>query len=180
MCIDWEVFWNALSSIGTIAAVIVALYITKWQNVISNRKEIKIKYRNGYVHGNTIRTFDGFPEEKPINCITVEFINTGNRKVILDSIKLEFKSKHAFGLIPPFSSLDDKEMTLPCGLEIEEVGHFRILVSDFHAIVKNCLESSQGSLNDEIVIVASDTTGKEYRYKTGFKYNQYLDIKYIS
>ena len=173
MCIDWDIFWNALSSIGTIAAVVVALLITKWENAISNRKKIKIKFLNGYTDGSGVVTFEGFPDGKSINCITVEFINIGNRKVILDCIKLEITNKRAVHLTPPISIFDNNEMTLPCKMDIEEVAYFRILVSDFYKIIHQ-YQQEQGNLNNEIILKVIDTSGKEYKYNTGFKYVQYL------
>jgi len=167
MCINWEIFWSAASSVATIAAVITAFVIVKYDHKISNLKKIQIEFK----HMTGQITYDGFRDGRIIDSIQIKFINTGNRKVIIDGIKFLFSDGHSFGYTYLLAE-NDQEMTLPCALEIEEAKQLLIPYADFIRFAK--LAEGSGHQNENIVIVATDTTDKEYRCKIGMTYKGYL------
>ena len=170
MCIDWHLVLLALSAIGTVGAVIVALFITKWQDRINNRKDVKIKWR--HLRGQI--TFDGFQDGRDFDNILISFVNTGNRKVIIQQIKFLFEDGTAFGYLDLMAPTE-LDMTLPCSLEIEEARTLRIPRRDFgNFIEKAYSEKKIGRVRQEIVLVAVDTTDKKYRCETGYTYIEYV------
>jgi len=161
-------FWNALSSIATIAAVVTAFTLVRYDHKISNRKKLKIEYK----HMTGQVTYDGFREGRIVDSILIKFINVGNRKIIVDGLKFAFSDSHSFA----YTSLigeGDADLSLPCTLEIEEAK--QVIIPYSHIIRLAKLAESKGKRAEEIVIVATDTTDKEYRFKTGVKYCIYLD-----
>jgi len=86
MCIDWELFWNAISSIATIIAVVTAFIIVRYDHRISNRKKLKIEFK----HMTGQVTYDGFKEGRSVDNILIKFVNIGNRKMIIDSLRFMF------------------------------------------------------------------------------------------
>jgi len=160
-------FWTAMSSIATIAAVVVALFIVKWQDKVRNCKRIRIEYSH-LAAGSII--FDGFKDDRVIENILIKFINVGNRKVIIEGVKFEYSN----GTSTAYRYLlaqSEHDMTLPCSLEIEEAKRLTIPYPDFiNAIHEGFIRRPK----DEIVIVATDTSGKMYRCRTGIRYEQYL------
>lgn len=173
MQIDWQMFWNALSSIATIAAVITAFGIVKYEHRINNCKKIKIEFK----HMTGQITYDGFRDGREVDSILIKFVNTGNRKVIIDGIKFLFLNGHSFGYTYLLAE-SDHDMTLPCALEIEESKQLVIPYSHFVGFARRAKELNHA--NEEIVIVATDTTDQEFRYKTGITYKVYLDRESVN
>jgi len=171
--------WEAISSILTFFAVIAALFITKWQDMLNNRKEIKIEW--GHIENDKYRniSFFGFPEERRIDEIVVRFINTGNRKIILSCVYLHFHSNTDNHLIPQFIAPKGKipEMTFPCEIEPENFRFFIIPCNDFINAIIIFIKNFKIKENDELIIVAEDTTGKKYKHNTKLQYQSYLKYR---
>jgi len=161
-------FWNALSSIATIATVITAFALVRFDHKVGNQKKLKIEFK----HMTGQITYDGFRDGRAVENILIKFINTGNRKEIIDGIKFVFADGHSFGYTYLLAE-NEQDMTLPCTLDIEEAKQLFIPYTDFIRFVRHCETKKQ--LHNEITIVATDTTDKEYRYKTGLTYGVYLD-----
>ena len=168
MCIDWDMIWNALSSFATIAAVITAFVIVRYDHKISNRKKLKIEYK----HMTGQVTYDGFRDGRSVDSILIKFVNIGNRKIIIDGLKFAFPDSHSFAFTSLISE-GETDLSIPCSLEIEEAK--QIVIPYSHIIRLAKLAEGKGKRAEEIVIVATDTTDKEYRFKTGVKYCIYLD-----
>ncbi|MCL2546169.1 MAG: hypothetical protein FWE06_03095 [Oscillospiraceae bacterium] len=170
MCFEWDVFWSALSSIATIIAVITAFAIVRYDHKINNRKRIKIDFK----HMTGQITYDGFREGRTVDSILIKFINTGNRKVIIDGIKFSFPDGHSYSFLYLLAD-NEQDMKLPCVLEIEEARQMIIPLSHFVRLAKHAKELNR--LNEEIVIIATDTAEKEYCFKTGITYKIYFDME---
>ena len=161
MCFDW----NALSTIATFLAVIVALFIPYLQDIISNRKNIKIEWK--YTHGSSL---DKYAD------ILITLVNTGNRKVVIRQIKFMLKD----GRKVPYDNIYIKfnllNITLPRAFEIEEIGTIKIFGYDFKSFIeKNKFEP----LQQEIILVVVDTTGKEWLHRTGCQYSDYIKLNHF-
>jgi len=168
--------WDAISSIATILAVFTALFITKWQVMLNNRKEIKIEWLHTFTRNLHRVTYFGFDIDYPIESIVIRFTNVGNRKVVLFNSYLKLSSGINNMLIPedikstePFPT-----MTFPCETEPEMSYYFSMPYNSFIGAIKTFLRDNKIKENDEIIIATDDTTGSTYKYKTKLKYNSYL------
>ena len=168
--------WDAISSITTIIAVFTALFITKWQVMLNNRKEIKIEWLHTFTRNLHRVTFFGFDIEYPIESILIKFTNTGNRKVILFNSYLKLSSGIRNMLIPVDikSSEPFPTMTFPCKTEPEMSYYFSMPYNSFIGAIKTFLKDNKIKENDYIIIATDDTTGNTYKYNTKLKYNAYL------
>jgi hypothetical protein len=171
--------WEAISAIATILAVFTALLITKWQDMLNNKKELKIEW--GHIVNNGLQrlSFFGFSEKQRIDDIVVKFINTGNRKIVIYTAYLQFPSEVANYLIPekitPFGQIP--AMTFPCEIEPEMYKYFFIPYYDFLAAINIFIKDNNIKGKEDIIIVAEDTTGKKYTYNTKLQYQSYLNHK---
>jgi len=170
--------WDALSAIATIFAVFTALFITKWQDWLSNKKELKIEWGHIEKQKYIEITFFGFPEDRCVDEIVVRFTNTGNRKIILTGAYFRFPSKIENHLIPerikPIGQIPT--MTFPCEIDLENSQKFSFPCSWFISGINTFIKDNHIKDNDELVIVARDTTGREYIYNTRLKYQSYLKL----
>lgn len=174
--IDWE----ALASIGTLLAVFVALFITKWQDIINNRKSLNISWlyieKDSIGRSATSKITDKIRKDE----ICLRFINTGNRKIVLDIVSLEYNKNKFIFLIPNIITPAGEKpaMVFPCVLETEMASQFYFSFSWFSALVNKLLNENIVNKNDEIIIVAKDTTEKKYTCHTGIKYSLFLQDEY--
>lgn len=105
VCFNWALFWQAASAIATTAAVVVAL----WQTRYSNKKRLKIKFRD-----NVILTNKASKE----SYVELEISNVGNRKIIINRYGMSFNEGFFVVSFP-----DETEMIntrRPVVLDIEE------------------------------------------------------------
>ena len=172
--------WEAVSSIATILAVLTALFITKWQDIINNRKNMMISWL--YVEkkeNNRVATPNIF-DISQIDEICIRFINTGNRRVILDVayIKLNCSEKPAFYLSPDAKVTGvEKSTKFPFILDPEMASQIYISFSWFNNTVYTLIKEGRINENDKINIVVKDSTGKEYLHNTNQKYSLILHDK---
>jgi hypothetical protein len=152
-------FWGALSSVATIAAVVTAFAIVKYDHKLNNRKKIKIEWRDALV----VRG-DGVP------IITIKFINIGNRKIIIDSFCIVLSPSRR-----EFQTLEWIEK-LPYPLEIEEATTFIVPALEFARGIQKEINEENLTPNEEIILKMTDTTGREYIHKTGKKFSDYLPM----
>ena len=124
--------WQAISSIATVLAVLVALFITKWQDILSNKKNIELKWLN-VERKNDLRYYHSdFTNNRRIDEVCIKFINTGNRKVILNSFYIEFPNKEKNIILPEaINSIDTtNDVHFPCVLEPEMATQLHIPSED--------------------------------------------------
>ena len=167
--------WLAVSSIGTLLAVATALFITKWQEIIDNKKVIKIEWLHAFRTIDTRTIYQGFKNDRRIDEICIKFTNIGNRKVILGGAYILFPNKYNVPLLSLITLEQGKtELPIPCILKKEMVTQLQI---SYHKIISAIYTSFQDGFikeNDKIIIVAYDTTGKKYFYNTNIKFNSYI------
>jgi len=173
---DTKPDWEAISTIATIFAVITALFITKWQDLLNNRKILKIQW----LHSETSRaksiTFLENKGERRIDEICIRFINRGNRKIVLTGAYIEFPAKLKNFLVPDFIASNGVQptMSFPCELEPEMVSQLTIPYSSFSTAVHKFMDDGHIKDTDDIIIIATDTVEKKYPYNTKIKYSTYL------
>ena len=177
MCIEWETFWTALSAIATATAVVVALFIVKWQDVISNRKKLKIEWLNCSDTHTTqdkalYASYKGFHEGLTLSGIKVRFVNIGNRKLILQDVAIELANDMKYPLIPEIFE-KNPGMNFPCTLEIEETSEFWIPIERFIKDINQKINEKRISPNEKINLVVEDTVGKKYFLTTGHSFGDY-------
>lgn len=154
---NWGTFWQAASAIATTAAVFVAL----WQSIYSNRKKVKIRFRDNVRKGDALDT-------EPY--VELEVVNTGNRKVILSRYGIIFNG-NVFAIAFP----DESEMISilnPIELEVEECTRIEWKKSEF---IKQLQEQCKISNNSKVTLFVQDTTGTMYTYETSKRRIQYIN-----
>jgi len=175
--VNWEIFWTAAAAIGTISATVVALFIVKWQDKRSNHKDLKIKWEHeGRVEHEELNDgiesrFPAFHQRikaKTIDSIVISVLNSGNRKIILENVRVETSPNRFINFE---SSTLNNSLRTEVSLEIEEREFFPMLYKTF----MNTIRHSGKNLNAEIVVTVTDTSGQKYTHNTGIKFSQYLN-----
>lgn len=156
-----EIFWSALSSIATFLACLIAL----WQTKYSNRKVIKLKlYTNAYLLKGTCQ----------IRYISIEIINIGNRKVIINEWSYFTHSKSE--RIKLFTEMDSiVPIKMPQTIEIENKLDLYFEYSFFVNSLKKLLEQNKLKENQKIIFCVKDSTGKTYKIKTKETVKQFIE-----
>ena len=133
-----ENFWfGYMSYIGAILAIITALFIVKWENIIKNKKKLMIQWNHTSRRNQIEISWIANKKTKNnynYNYILLKLCNTGNKMIIISSIKLEFFNKHSVVLSPDFFT--DKtyfgtDIKFPCKLDVDEFASLHIPVDWF-------------------------------------------------
>ena len=157
---DWNLFWGALSSIGTMLACIIALF----QPIIEQQKKLKIQFKH-----DIVALYSNNEQEKM--CV-VYITNNSRVNVYLSAVNLLIDGKYYQQLALPNNVLYYQKY--PYELKVGER-------MEVNFSKKELLENfkSKGFDNSIIIIVAADTGGKSYKKKTKIsvkmlkeKYNQ--------
>lgn len=148
---DWSLFWDALGSIGTMLACIIALF----QPIIEQQKKLKIQFKHDIV------TF--FPNNEQNNeqeemCV-VYITNNSRVSVYLSAVNLLIDGKYYQQLTLPNNDLYYQKY--PYELKVGE--RMEINFSKKELLKKFKSKEFDNSI---ISIVASDTRGKSYKKKT--------------
>lgn len=86
---NWGMFWQAASAIATTAAVIVAL----WQTKYTNRKRVKLIYGEQFQYSSIVRKdYDIY------RYTTIDIVNTGNRKIVVQQLGIELPDGFRYNL----------------------------------------------------------------------------------
>ena len=160
VCFNWSLFWQAASAIATTAAVVVAL----WQTRYSNKKRLKIKFRD-----NVILTNKASKE----SYVELEISNVGNRKIIINRYGMSFNEGFFVVSFP-----DETEMIntrRPVVLDIEESKIITWKKEEFIQVLKDQCKTSG---NSKITLFVQDTAGNFYTTRTPKKRMQYLNENY--
>jgi len=170
--------WEAISSIATIFAVITALFITKYQNYLENKKELSIWWLHTELRETDFLTYPGFTSLHRLDYICIKFVNTGNRKIILSCVKILFPSKESNILTPERIKINNflPQISLPYILEPENVCFLFVPMSGFLMAIKKFIKDAKVTENNEIILIVEDTTSKEYKYNTKLEYQSYLKL----
>lgn len=163
-CSDWLNFIvNSVCAIATVAAVIVAL----WQTKYSNRKKIKTTAKNSYI---MIQNNDGTISNRAWKTISMEVVNIGNRTVNLVDWGVYFDKSFSLQI------LDVTGKTLPKAVGIEDSVK---LAADLSGLKRSMCENRDQIKNTEsaIKLYVSDSTGKQYYAKTNYTAKQIMEMK---
>ena len=163
---DWDIFWQALTAVGTISATITALFITKWQDRIKNRKNMKIIWK----HGDGKRAWnaiDKLTNDYAFDYVILELVNIGNRTILITSICFKFNKCS-------IAWTKYKDINFPLKLNKEDIATTYIQIDEFYKNIKECLDNKLCTITQNIVIVATDSTNKEYKLSTGRSFDFYI------
>ena len=110
---NWSVFWEAAGAISTFAAVVVAL----WQTRYSNKKKAKLSFVDKMTISSAlpIGKVGYMPETQYVG---LEVMNIGNRKIIIKSFWMEMPDNHRTIIFPASTPIG--AVSLPTELDIEE------------------------------------------------------------
>ncbi|MDR2971666.1 MAG: hypothetical protein LBU83_07055 [Bacteroidales bacterium] len=164
--------WTAISSIATILAVITALFITKWQDLINNKKSLKIQWFHVERQPTARLQYSEFLENRRIDEFCINLINTGNRKIIIEGVYILFSNKTRNPLFPYQN--DTSEITFPCVLEPEMAASYHIPFLPMIQAFKIFIQGGHVKDNDNLIIEVHDTTDKVYIYNTKIKIFSYI------
>ena len=170
-----EIFWQALTAIGTISATIVALLITKWEHHLNNKKELKIEWLHvfrGEVPGKILERSWNITDKSKENTffshIRINLINTGNKIILITGIKLSFEDGTFGGLIG-FEGLN-----FPCKLDREEFTAIYIPAYYFCETIRERIITGQSTLAEKTAIVIVDSSSKEYKLTIKRNFDWYM------
>jgi hypothetical protein len=147
---DWDLFWNAATSIATFLAVVIALIMPWWQTKVMYRKSVKINFYKGQM----------IPDGISGVCISV--INTGNKEVAINSLNIKC-NKGLFGYIKL------SKLQYPIILKPEMEKHDFLPYEPFANSILQAINKGNLGLNDKLVVIATDVTGKQYKLKTKYR-----------
>lgn len=172
---DWMLFWTAFGAIGgtlgavaTAAAVIVAL----WQTKYANKKQLKVEF------SDNIRI--GPRRDNPAKWsefVGITVTNIGNRNVKLAKWQLRLPDGRG-ALIVPEISVYGKEVSpaWPFTLEPEEQTSQYWDKDLFYAYMKDEVPKfTSKERTNKLVWVVTDSTGRRYEVKTSKTLQDYLD-----
>ena len=165
--------WEAFSAIGTVLAVVVALFVTKWQELISNKKCLKIQW----LHAERLATarieYSDILQDKRIDEFCINLINTGNRKIVIEGVYIRFSDKTRNALFP--YNNDTSEIKFPCILEPEMAASYHIPSVPMLQAFRIFIKEGHVKNNDDLIIEANDTTDKIYSLNTNIKILSYVN-----
>jgi len=167
---DWNLFWTAFGAIGTTlgavattAAVIVAL----WQTKYSQKKKLLLDFTDD------IQLYNQNTGES-IKFIGITISNVGNRKVTIQSWGMHLNEGSIFLVPPPEASGMEKiaYTTLPQTLDLEESIELQWQKGRFLKF----LEENKANITKSkpLVFFVKDSTGKVYHVKSKEKASFYL------
>ena len=160
----WGIVISIISAVATFAAVIVAL----WQTKYSNKKKLKLSFTTKAQMIQDMVTLQF--EKKAILLLSVSVVNIGNRKVVLSDWGFQFDKNNALQIV----NLNGK--TFPCELEIECAKELQTdLLGVRNALVqnKNIVEKEKKKLK----VYVTDSTGKKYFVKLPYSIKYYSELK---
>ena len=163
---------EAVSALATVAAVLVALYQTKYAD------RIRLKIRYNYEICIKYKTKKPFGLES-VKCINIEIINLSSRKVVFDSIKVHAGKKYFFTIQSGRSfctcNIHGKEIETNMGYNIEA---YLIDIKEDLAKFKDNIK-----LKKKLIFIIKTSSGKKMKVRTNYKVKELLntpDIDLVS
>ena len=165
MDVECNLFWEAFGAVGstigaiaTAAAVIVAL----WQTKYSHRKKLKLSFSDDIA---AISEKDGSIER----FIGISVTNIGNREVTITSWGFNLAERgRAMLFVPGASSLAVRaiQTELPYKLELENAITLYYPKEKFAALISEVSAKNELNLHKRIKFYVGDSTNKKYYVKT--------------
>lgn len=155
--LNWELFWQAASAIATTAAVIVALWQTRYQN--------KKKLKMDFVENMTYLPSTGRGKVVRNQYFAINIANVGNRKVSIQRVGIQGLNGHEFHIQPsePYGAT----IQFPYDLDVEQILSFPM---EKEVVLKNIYEQLKITKNlskdKPLKFFAIDSVGKKHFCKT--------------
>lgn len=163
--INWSIVWDATSAIATTAAVIVAL----WQTRYANKKKAKLSFTDKL----TIvpATPPGMVSRvKKNQFIGVNFANIGNRKIVIREFWIELPDDFRADIQP--DNPPNGTNYFPLAVDIEESVVLPLSKSTFISYLER---EKRLARNKKITFCVEDSTGIIYKCSTSKTVQQYLN-----
>lgn len=168
MCKE-ELFWivfnsifSAFGSIATFAAVVVAL----WQTKYAHKKKLMVDFTDN------LQAFDVNITGDSIKYVGIKITNIGNRNVILQNWGIHCEDNTDYLLVHKLDRIEQMiSVLLPYTLQPEQQITLTIRADQFCKLIE---DSSHFPLNKKLLFFIYDTTGKEYKIKSNKVVSQYL------
>lgn len=157
----WDTFWNAASAIATTAAVIVAL----WQTKYANRKKLKVKF----IEKMTIVPQNAIGKIPKNQYVGLDIINIENRKVIINQVWIQLPENMRAVIQPDI--IPGLNFTFPLELDVEQSTFFPWCANKFLDYIKS---EKKFLKNQRLIFCISDTTGVIYKCKTPKTIGEYI------
>lgn len=158
---------EAVSALATVAAVLVALYQTKYAD------RIRLKIRYNYDISRKPYT------SKNAKCVNIEIINLSSRKVVFDYIKVHAGKKYFCTIQSGHSfctcNIHDKEIETNMSYNIEA---YLIDIKEDLAKIKDNIK-----LKKKLIFIIKTSSGKKMKVRTNYKVKELLntpDIDLVS
>ena len=174
-------FWYGyMSYVGAILAIITALFIVKWEDIIKNKKNVKIQWlhtlRGSQYETNWIAN-KKTKDDKKFNYLLIKIINNGNKLVTIASIHLVFYNKISVVLGSNFftdKTYENTDIKVPYKLDVDECVYLHIPIFWFGGMIETSIDGEQCTASEKINIVVTDTADRVYKIKLDIDYNFYL------
>jgi len=153
----WNLVIAAVSAVATFAAVVVAL----WQTKYATRKKVKLESSTaGLLPVITTEAGDKVLQETM--CQYVDIINIGNRDIVIDGFFIEFSRDFMLQIVD-FKNIINPQ--LPIKIAVEERARLQV---DFPSLCKTISDNKKaiGKFNKEFKFCITDSTGKRYKTKS--------------
>lgn len=163
---NWSVFWEAAGAISTFAAVVVAL----WQTRYANKKKAKLSFVDKITISPAfpIGTIGYMPETQYVG---LEVTNIGNRKIIIKSFFLEMPDNYRAIIQPAQTPIGS--ISLPTELDIEESVFLPWEKEKFLKFIENEKDLPK---DKKMFFCITDSTGVTYKCKTKKNLSEYLKL----
>ena len=164
--LNWNIFWEAAGAIATFSAVVVAL----WQTKYVNNKKAKLHFTDNVSFAPVFLNGD-VGDVLNTKYVGINFINVGNRKIIIKSFWVELPD-NCCAIIQP-DAIPTRIVSLPVELDIEESVFLPWAKEKFLKFISN-----ENPLNSKqkLVFGVTDSTGVTYKCKTPKTVSEYLKL----
>lgn len=169
---DWNLFWTAFGAIGatlgamaTAAAVIVAL----WQTKYANRKKLKIEF-----HDSTAVIPPGGDFSQKLGFVSISVTNIGNKQAQVCSWQFYSRDRRFVQIIPDASLLSQRlAPPWPILLNPEEQSSQYIEKRLFYRFIKTEWEGYKNR-RGRLTMAVIDSTNRIYKVKSEKTIAKYL------
>lgn len=167
---DWDMFWTAFGAIGgavgaiaTAAAVIVAL----WQTKYSQQKKVKLRFCDN---------ISIWAEQKGQKYVGLTVVNIGNRDIIIQDWGIKANGVRFIVIPHTMKNPTVARLTveLPHNLKIEESVDLVYSYALFKKQIAEMVTEKQLKPSRRIRLYFRDSTGKEYTVKSTQKAKDYV------
>ena len=160
----WGIVISIISAIATLAAVIVAL----WQTKYSNKKKLKLTFtiKLQMIQNLMMMQF----EKKAILLLSVSVVNIGNRKVVLTDWGFQFDKTNALQIVDLNGKVFPCELNIECATELQTD-----LLGVRNALVQN--KNIIGKEKKKLTVYVTDSAGKKYFVKLPNSIKYYSELK---